>query len=199
MKKIFLLLAVCVSLSAGAQSLKDALFGGKLKNDSGSVVRKSDDLRTKIDSNRKAPATTETVKPGPAKTEPNAANNTANNTAPVSATATPAADSSQKAAPRDNNKIWKEFTDAVIGTLKSDVMTSKKIKKGEYTIMLDYAIETDGRITITNVYPTPENKFLEEQVRERFAIDTPQLNPVPGSGGKPRKVMKRFNFTLVKE
>jgi len=64
--------------------------------------------------------------------------------------------------------------------------------------MVDYAIEPDGKVTINNVYPTPENKFLEEQVKERLSIDTPQLNPVLGSNGKGRKVMKRYNFTLTK-
>ena len=94
---------------------------------------------------------------------------------------------------------WEEFTDAVISTLKTEVMNSKKIKKGDYFIMVDYAIELDGKVTINNVYPTPENKFIEEQVKERFSIDTPQLNPVLASNGKPRKVNKRQNFTLTKE
>ena len=44
-------------------------------------------------------------------------------------------------------------------------------------MMVDYAIELDGKITINNVYPTPENKFLEQQVKERLSIDTPQLSP----------------------
>jgi len=48
------------------------------------------------------------------------------------------------------------------------------------------------------VYPTPENKFLEEQVKERLSIDTPQLSPVLSGNGKPRRVNKRHNFTLVK-
>jgi hypothetical protein len=99
---------------------------------------------------------------------------------------------------KDNNKLWKEFMDASIVTLKEEVMTSKKLKKGDYYIMVDYAIETDGQVTINNVYPSPENKFLEEQVKERLSIVAPKLNPVLASNGKPRKVNKRHNFTLTK-
>ena len=62
MKKALLSsLVIVVSVYGKAQSLKDLLYGGKLKNDSNSVVRKTDDLSTKID--------TSTKKPEPAKTK----------------------------------------------------------------------------------------------------------------------------------
>lgn len=64
---------------------------------------------------------------------------------------------------------------------------------------MDYAIEPDGQVTVNNIFPSPENKFLEEQVRERIIMAAPRLNPVLGSNGKARKVMKKFNFTLTKE
>lgn len=102
------------------------------------------------------------------------------------------------AATKDNNKVWKQFMDSAIITLKEEVLTSKKLKKGDYLIMVDYAIELDGQVTINNIYPSPENKFLEEQVKERLTISAPHLNPVLASNGKPRKVMKRYNFTLTK-
>ena len=59
-KSILFLLVTVTSVCVQAQSLKDLLYGGKLKNDSNSVVRKTDDLSTKID--------TTTKKPEPAKT-----------------------------------------------------------------------------------------------------------------------------------
>src|SRR4051794_38577214 len=49
MKKGILFLLLVASFSAKAQSLKDLLYSGKLKNDSNTVIRKTDDLSTKID------------------------------------------------------------------------------------------------------------------------------------------------------
>ena len=196
MKKGLLFIIVIFTVSANAQSLKDALFSGKLKTDSGTVIKKGDDLSTKIDTARKKPVEAEKAKLNPVVIDPSIKKMTAATTDTTTLGATGTLDNT--AAPKDNNKIWKEFTDAVISTLKTEVMNSKKIKKGDYFIMVDYAIELDGKITINNVYPTPENKFIEEQVKERFSIDTPQLNPVLASNGKPRKVIKRQNFTLTK-
>lgn len=206
MKKVMLFLFVAFTVTANAQSLKDALFSGKLKTDSGTVIKKGDDLSTKIDTARKKPVEQEKNKLNPVVADPSTKKMTSTNTT-AATTATNTVDTTSlaaagtmdnTAAPKDNNKIWKEFTDAIISTLKTEVMNSKKIKKGDYFIMVDYAIELDGKVTINNVYPTPENKFIEEQVKERFSIDTPQLNPVLASNGKPRKVIKRQNFTLTK-
>ena len=49
MKAIILSAAVLISATLNAQNLKDLLYGGKLKSDTGSTVRKTDDLSTKID------------------------------------------------------------------------------------------------------------------------------------------------------
>ena len=196
MKKGILFLLIVFTVTAKAQTLKDALYGGKLKTDSGTLIKKGDDLSTKIDTSRKKPVEPEKNKLNPVTMDPSMKKMTANSdTSSLAAVGT----MDNNVATKDNNKIWKEFTDAVISTLKTEVMTSKKIKKGDYFIMVDYAIELDGKVTINNVYPTPENKFIEEQVKERFSIDTPRLNPVLASNGKPRKVMKRQNFTLTKE
>lgn len=196
MKKGILFLLIVFTVTANAQTLKDALYGGKLKTDSGTLIKKGDDLSTKIDTSRKKPVEPEKNKLNPVTMDPSMKKMTANSdTSSLAAVGT----MDNNVATKDNNKIWKEFTDAVISTLKTEVMTSKKIKKGDYFIMVDYAIELDGKVTINNVYPTPENKFIEEQVKERFSIDTPRLNPVLASNGKPRKVMKRQNFTLTKE
>lgn len=100
---------------------------------------------------------------------------------------------------KDNNKLWKEFVDSLISTMKQEVMTSKKINKGDYFVTVDYSIAPDGQVAITNVLLVPENKFLQEQVKERLSIDTPKLNPVLAGNGQARKVTKRYNFTLTRE
>ena len=196
MKKAILLLSVAATFTAAnAQSLKDALYGGKLKTDSGSVLRKGDDLSSKIDSNRKKPVVEE-KKPAGAITMDSIKKWT---TKADTTNKTPIDKTDALAVKKDNNKLWKEFMDTVISTLKSEVMASKKLKKGDYDVMVDYTIGVDGLVTIGNVFVSPENKTLETQVKERFNIDTPKLNPVLGSNAVPRKTVKRSNFTLTSD
>ncbi|MFI5133783.1 MAG: hypothetical protein ACHQEB_05575, partial [Chitinophagales bacterium] len=78
------------------------------------------------------------------------------------------------------------------------VLPSRKIKKGDYYIMVDYEIGPDGQVTINNVYPSPENSFLAQQVKDRLTLTAPHMNPALSSNGKPHKVVKRYNFTLSK-
>jgi hypothetical protein len=195
MKKMFLFLFVLAAATGmNAQSLKDALYSGKLRTDSGTTIRKGEDLANKIDTTRKKPVEVEkpkTVIATPASS--NQGNNNVLNTVPDSVA------SSSKPDPKDNNKTWNNYVNSVVDVLKTEVLNSKKIKKGDYQVMVDYVIETTGTVTISNVFVTPESKFLEEQVRERFSIDTPVLSPVLGSNGKPRKVNKRSTLNLTKD
>ena len=75
MKKALLFLLLISSVFAQAQTLKDALFSGKLKNDPGTVIRKGDDLSTKIDTTTHAatPATVTTPSTNNSTTQPDAA------------------------------------------------------------------------------------------------------------------------------
>ena len=196
MKKAILFLFVISTITSNAQSLKDALYGGKLKTDSNTVLRKGEDLSTKIDSSRKklvepeknmsVALSMDSIKKWTS--QPDAAS--------IIAIAIDKTDA--KAVTKDNNKLWKEFLDSLVSTLKQEVLTSKKINKGDYNVTVDYTIAIDGQVGITNVLLIPENKFLGEQVKERLSIDTPKLNPVLGGNGQPRKVVKRSNFILVK-
>ena len=56
MKKIIPLIFLLFALNAQSQSLKDLLFSGKMKTDSGTVVRKGEDLKDKVDTGTKKPA-----------------------------------------------------------------------------------------------------------------------------------------------
>ena len=53
---IIFLFSLGAVISSHAQSLKDLLFSGKLKNDSGTVIRKGEDLTGKLDTAAKKPA-----------------------------------------------------------------------------------------------------------------------------------------------
>ena len=62
MKQAILFLLLAGTFSAKAQSLKDLLYSGKLKSDSNSVVRASDDLKSKIDTSTRKVAEPEKPK-----------------------------------------------------------------------------------------------------------------------------------------
>jgi hypothetical protein len=209
-----LLLLLVSSGIANGQSLKEALFGGKLKNEAGTVIRKGDDLASKMDTARKVPTEetpkTATTAPANTATENGAVpadsavavatgDETADSDAADAAATAPAA-VPEASAPKDNNGLWKAYMTTVANTLNAEVLTSKKVKRGTYYVTVSYAIETDGQANVTDVFVAPENKFLQQQIKDRLASDdVPKLNPVLSSSGAPRKVNRKYNFTLTKE
>lgn len=213
MKKAFLLLVLFSSFVAHSQSLKDALFSGRLKNDAGSVIRKGDDLSTKIiDSTQKAAIADSLAKiaamkkdsaalVASVKTEkPAALTGVAGNGDPVSAVApSTEAPAEEVVAPKDNNAVLKGFMDTIVSTLKTDVLPNKRVKEGRYLVLISYAIETDGKLAINDVFVSPENDFLKEQITRRLEFDLPKMQPELSSTGKPRKVNKKYKFTIEKK
>ncbi|MES2880891.1 MAG: hypothetical protein V4676_01990 [Bacteroidota bacterium] len=205
MKKTILFLLLAVSFTANAQSLKDLLYGGKLKNDSNTVIRKTDDLSTKIDTGTRKP--TETAKPKDATVNVGAEKQ--NKAVGVTDSATveteDAAEATKEvvekpAAPvKSNNKIWKEYTDALLLEMKTDVLSSKKVKKESYYLTVDYELATDGAVSIINVTCSPENEFLQQQVKERIIANPPVLAAYIDSSKQPRKVKRKYNFSVTKE
>lgn len=199
MKKGILALLVVSSLAVSAQqkqSLKDLLYSGKLKSDSGTVIRKGDDLSSKIDTTTKKAAKPQkqagiVVANNPMKGEAIKADTTASTIEVVK---------ENVAVPKKSNiKIWKAYTDSLVSNLKTEVLTSKKIKKGDYFLSVDYEIGTDGQVSINNVICDPENVFLQDQVKERITLSPPQLASVLDSANQPRKVKKKQNFSITKE
>lgn len=212
MKKGILLLLLAASFAVNAQSLKDLLYSGKLKNDSGSVVRKGDDLSTKIDTTTKK-KTVEQPKASVAATGKDSSATATTSPAQTnsgSATVAPATDNSNTsgntttatnnttAGSKDNNFIWKQFMDSSISIWKTEVLPNKKIKSGTYYILVEYEIGTDGQVGINSVSCSPENSFLQQQVKSTLTLTAPPLNPVVFSNGKARKAAKKYNFTLTK-
>ena len=215
MKKGILFLLLAGTFTANAQSLKDLLYSGKLKKDSNTVIRKTDDLSTKIDTGqKKGPEPKITTVSGDSlvkKLNPVTGDSSfvkkVNPQADSLAIVVEAADSLTSAgadikdniAPvKSNNKIWKEYTDSLVSSLKTEVLSSKKIKKETYYLMIEYEIGTDGKVNITNVISTPENAFLQGQVTERMHTP-PQLTPALDSANQPRKVKRKYSFNITKE
>jgi hypothetical protein len=205
MKKaiLFLLVTGSVTINVNGQKLKDLLYGGKLKNDSGTVIRKTDDLSTKIDTSTKKLVEPEKITP--ANTPTAVGDSSANKTMPPTDAASPGVTNAvadkpeNNTAPKDNNKIWKEYMDSVVSNLKAEVLPNKKIKNGAYYVMLEYEIGPDGQVTINSVATSPENSFLQQQVKDRLTLTAPQMNPPAASTtGKPRNAVKKYNFTVTK-
>lgn len=205
MKKwiLFLLTVSVIGANAEAQSLKDLLYSGKLKKDSNVVIRKGDDLSSRIDTGTKKPE--ETAKAVPATADSAAkkpavqADSTAANIEVVDSATTTDAEPKTTTTAKTNNQLLKEYIDSLAATLKTDVLTSKKIKKETYYLYVEYEIGTDGQVSINNVVSTPENAFLQDQVKERLSLSAPKLAPVLDSTGKPRKVKRKYNFNVTKE
>ncbi len=199
MKKGILALLVVSSLAVNAQqkqSLKDLLYSGKLKSDSGTVIRKGDDLSSKIDTSTKKAAmpwkqASIVTANDPMKGEAVKAD--------TAATAVEVVKENVAVPKKSNIKIWKAYTDSLVSNLKTEVLTSKKIKKGDYFLSVDYEIGTNGHVSINNVICDPENSFLQDQVKERITLSPPQLSPVLDSNNQPRKVKKKQNFSITKE
>ena len=208
MKKAVLFLLLVYSFSAKAQTLKELLYSGKLKKDSGIVIRSTDDLKSKIDTvTKKAEPEKATI----AATTGDSAAKTANTTIDpvtgsieakdsVAVAATPVSAAPIASPPaKSPNKVWKEYTDSLVSSMKADVLSSKKVKKETYFFTVNYEIDTDGSVNVTNITASPENDYLQEQVKQRLLLSPPQLNPILDSTNKPHKVKRRYNFTITKE
>ena len=214
MQKILLLLLLLAgTATAQAQSLKDMLYGGKLKSDSNTVVRKTDDLKAKMDTGQKKPvvAAEKAMAAAPADSAKTVA---IKNDSVVAATTLKinGADSAEiidsveaevdavAAVPaKSNTKLWKEYTDALVATLKPELQNAKKVKNGTYHVLVSYEIETDGKVTANNVGITPANEMLHALIRQ-YVDSTPlQMSATTDSAGQPRKVRRSGSFTITKD
>lgn len=228
MKLIVLFTIMLLAISGKSQSLLDAVYGGKIKADTGAVLRKSDSLKIKesmaqktmADSIRKdsinaaiaaatvakqnaTVSTNDTITNLNTGTNPNTA--TTPNSGVVVGTSAAAAVTAESitpdapvATPKDNNKIWKAYIDSFTTIIKSEVLSSGKVKKGTYSVLINYEIKPDGQVNINDVASDPQSSFLDEQIKLRLTLDAPQLNPVLGTNGQPRTVAKKQMLTLVK-
>lgn len=206
-----LLIALCLvaASAADAQSLKEALYGGKLKMDSNAVLRKTDDIKARIDTAQKKPAepvkaavataSADSVK-GTAPVNTTAVTSTVPETVMVDTATVAAATAPATAIPaKSNTKLWKEYTDSLATVLKAEVLNNKKIKKETYYITLGYELDVDGKVTFTNVAATPANNMIEDGVKQRMDINPLQLAPMLDSNGQPRKVKRSYNFSVTKD
>ena len=196
---LFLLLVCAVAVQAQQKPLlKDLLYSGKLKKDSSGVIRSTDDLSSKIDTSTKKVAVPEKVK---IVTVTRDSVNSVNKGLPIadSVTTVSITPKENNVPVRTNTKIWKDYIDSLTRNLKSEGLTSKQIKKETYYLTIDYEIGIDGLVNVLNITSTPENKFLQAQVRQMLDSNPPRLMPVVDSANQPRKVKRKQNFNITKE
>ena len=188
MKTILIFVLCAIVSSANAQTLKEALFSGRLKTDSSSTIKKNDSLKLISDSLFKIRKDSIDKARAATQKDINKTSTTETNTTNSGSTTAP-----------EKSQTWKQFIDEYTETFKKEVLPSSKIPKGSYSILIEYTIEVDGNITTNNVYCTPENAYLIQQIKTRMMINAPQLSPVLMSNGKPRKALKKQSLTFVKE
>ena len=155
--------------------MRDSLFSGKLKADSALVasskIVKDSSKKTEPDQLSKAIADTSIKLNDPGKTELKYS---------------------------DNNKTWKKFTDEYTKIITTEMAATKKIKKGGYTVTLEYEIGTDGVVSTKNIICDPKSEGLINLINERMMANAPQLAPQIVNGA-PRKSSKRQILVFVKE
>ena len=186
MNRLLLLLAILICSKSYSQSLRDSLFSGKLKADSALVAKsKINEQKAKEDSIRRAQGET-------AKTD-------------ATGNIIPPADSTQKAnTPEvplkysDNTRVWKKFTDEYVKVVTTEMQANKKIKRGDYTVTLEYEIGTDGVVSTKNIICDPKSEGVIDLINERMMSNAPKLAPQIVNGA-PRKSSRRQILIFSKD
>ena len=212
----FLSLSFLLSITASelrAQSLKDALYSGRLKLDSGSTIKKTDDLGSKMSDSLLKTRVMDTVDyaaPGiPGVSDPTLVDTTTKVGALATETRTASSPDivtvtgTAKAGvvnmgSKDNNVIWSNYMDSLVTTLQTELMANRKINKGTYSVLMEYEIDVDGAVTVQSVNVTPSSGTIEEEMKRRMSLTIPKLKPLESTTGKGRKALKRQTITLTK-
>jgi hypothetical protein len=192
------------------QSLKDLLYSGKLKRDSSGIIRSTDDLSSKIDTSTKKPADTLKLRTVAVSTEQNknvpasaivAADTSTAMKNDTTAAATTVTTTANKPAgiPKTNTRLWKEYSDSLVKTLKEEALKSKQIKKNTYFVLVEYEIAPDGLVNVINVTSSPANAFLQAQVKQIMDSSPFYLNPVTENANTTRKIRRKQQIVITKD
>jgi len=164
-----------------SQSLRDSLFGGKLKADTGKILVSTDTGKYVAPKVYNNPAqTTETKKGEIVKLDDASMPDSLNKTFYA------------------KQKTWKRFIEINSGIISQQANDTRKVKKGEYTIDVEYEIGLNGKVKATGITCNPPNEFILEQVTELMKR-TPTLSPPIYSDGKPRALNATQAMTITKK
>lgn len=182
MKTLFFLACFFLATNCSGQSLRDSLFGGKLKVDSALLKKSGMDKIQK--------ATGDSTKKVSVDSTGKVIADSSKNQVTIEAPKTTSA--------QDNNKTWKKFVDEYTAIINTQTLPSKKVKKGIYSVLIEYEIGTDGVVTTKNITSTPSSDYLVEQIKEVMMPNAPQLAPLIRNG-KAVKISRRQLLTFTKE
>ena len=189
MKTYFLVSLMFITSSVMAQRLRDSLFGGKLKADTGKTFVSKDTgkyVAPKVyDAGTSSSATTTTTP-------------STNLTKAVIAKPDASMPDSLNKTFYQKQKLWKRFIEVNTPIIAQQADDTRKVKKGEYTVDVEYEIGLNGRVTTTGITCTPPNEFLTEQVTELMKR-APVLSPPVYSDGQPHKLNAKQTITIVKK
>jgi hypothetical protein len=178
MKIIPLFILLFFTSPAMAQSLRDSLFGGKLKADTGKTFVSKDTGKYVAPKIYNIPAQGETKKGEIIKLDesiPDSLNKTF----------------------YAKQKTWKRFIDINTSIISQQAADTKKVKKGEYSIEIEYEIGLNGRVTTTGITCSPPNEFLTEQFTE--LMKRPPILAAPiYNDGKPKTLSAKQSVTIKK-
>ncbi len=187
MKLSFLFPLLFLASAVFSQSLRDSLYGGKLKADTGRTVVSKDTSKYVVRTNA-AIRTNETISSQPG--EKKKAEEVYKPDASMP-------DSLNKLF-YAKQKLFKRFIETNTQIVSQQADDTRKVKKGEYLVEIEYEIGLNGKVATTGITCTPHNDFLIEQVTA-FMSHPPILSPPVYSDGKPKKLVAKQPITIVKK
>jgi hypothetical protein len=190
MKISFVITLLCFMSSVMGQSLKDSLFGGKLKSDTGRTF-------VSKDTSHYVPLKNETISSQSTDKKKADAGSKEINKVEVLKPDESMPDSLNKLY-YAKQKTWKRFIESNIPIITQAANDTRKVKKGEYAIEIGYEIGLNGRVATKNVTCSPQSEFLVEQVTELMKR-APVLAPPIYSDGKPRTLAATQPLTITKK
>lgn len=181
MKTYCILIFLFCTVSAMAQSLRDSLFSGKLKNPLKQTEISKDTAKKAIMGN-------DTVSSVLVEKKAETVVQKQDDTMP---------DSLNKLY-YAKQKAWKRFIDQQTMIISQLADENRKVKKGEYYIEFEYGIGINGRVKTSNITCSPKNEFLIETVTDIMSRPPVLAPPVYGDG-KPRAISARQQITILKK
>ena len=180
---LFLFAFLFVATPAMAQSLKDSLFGGKLKVDTGKTY-----------------VSTDTSKYVPPKIyNPSAVQSGEVKKGQI------AVAKLDESMPDSLNKefyarqrVWKRFIDINTTIISQEADGTKKVRKGSYAVDVEYTIGLNGKITTTGITCNPPNEYITQQVTDLMKR-APTLAAPIYSDGKAKPLNATQTITIVKK
>lgn len=187
--KIFFLtvFSFCLLQAMGQSRLRDSLYGGKLKADTGKTFVSKDTSKYVMLKNENVSS----VSSQPGEKKP--ANS---NAIPINKPDEAMPDSLNKLF-YAKQKVWKKFIETNTQIISQQADDTKKVKKGTYQVDVEYEIGLNGKVMSKGVTCNPPNEFITELVTEMMKRPPILAPPVYPDG--PRTLAATQGITIVKK